>query len=236
MPPLNAMELMAAAPSSSVFVLPTTRGAHEVTRYGLVALKLTMSVRPKLLLPCLITLKLPTAYMVVPQRAIWRICSVGLDLVARRGVLLAGRADTAPGGGGWPPVPACAAGMLSGSTAPAVATTTAARYLRTTSPTVTSVPRGTLSTSYPFGNVSPVQRSTGRTDGHVRATHRPGCRRDHRGGPAAAFPSPRATCHDDLMTDAYSPTQAFRDARDLLLRLREDYPAARAGFTWPAAG
>ena len=35
------------------------------------------------------------------------------------------------------------------------------------------------------------------------------------------------------MTDAPSATQAFRDARDLLLRHREDYPAARAGFTWP---
>src|SRR6202035_3676905 len=29
------------------------------------------------------------------------------------------------------------------------------------------------------------------------------------------------------------PTQAFRNARDLLLRHREDYPAALAGFTWP---
>ena len=30
-----------------------------------------------------------------------------------------------------------------------------------------------------------------------------------------------------------SPTAAFRDARDLLLRLREDYPAAKAEFRWP---
>jgi acetyl-CoA synthetase len=35
------------------------------------------------------------------------------------------------------------------------------------------------------------------------------------------------------MTDARSPTQAFRNARDLLLRHRQDYPAALAGFTWP---
>ena len=35
------------------------------------------------------------------------------------------------------------------------------------------------------------------------------------------------------MTDAPSPTQVFRDARDLLLRHREDYPAALAGFSWP---
>ena len=30
-----------------------------------------------------------------------------------------------------------------------------------------------------------------------------------------------------------SPTAAFRDARDLLLRLREDYAAAKAEFRWP---
>ena len=35
------------------------------------------------------------------------------------------------------------------------------------------------------------------------------------------------------MTDAPSPTQVFRDSRDLLLRHREDYPAALAGFSWP---
>jgi acetyl-CoA synthetase len=35
------------------------------------------------------------------------------------------------------------------------------------------------------------------------------------------------------MTDAPSPTQVFRDARDLLLRHREDYPAALAEFSWP---
>jgi acetyl-CoA synthetase len=35
------------------------------------------------------------------------------------------------------------------------------------------------------------------------------------------------------MTDAPSPTQVFRDSRDQLLRHREDYPAALAGFSWP---
>jgi acetyl-CoA synthetase len=35
------------------------------------------------------------------------------------------------------------------------------------------------------------------------------------------------------MTDSLPGTAAFRDARDLLLRLREDYAAARREFTWP---
>ncbi|HUY50812.1 MAG TPA: AMP-binding protein [Streptosporangiaceae bacterium] len=35
------------------------------------------------------------------------------------------------------------------------------------------------------------------------------------------------------MTDAQSPTLAFRAARDLLLRHREDYPAAMGEFSWP---
>src|SRR3984885_13628308 len=47
------------------------------------------------------------------------------------------------------------------------------------------------------------------------------------------IPIARPSCHDVLMTDAQSPTQAFRNARDLLLRYREDYPAALAEFTWP---
>ena len=82
----------------------------------------------------MIELKLPTAYMVPPQSTSWRTCSVGLDAVARRGVLLAGAADTTPRGGGPPPVPACAAGMLNGSSPPAIATATATTYLRTIAP------------------------------------------------------------------------------------------------------
>ncbi|MGP7996472.1 MAG: AMP-binding protein [Streptosporangiaceae bacterium] len=35
------------------------------------------------------------------------------------------------------------------------------------------------------------------------------------------------------MTDEQSPTLAFRAARDLLLRHREDFAAAQAGFSWP---
>jgi acetyl-CoA synthetase len=35
------------------------------------------------------------------------------------------------------------------------------------------------------------------------------------------------------MTDSASPTAAFRAARDLLLRNREDYESARREFTWP---
>ena len=35
------------------------------------------------------------------------------------------------------------------------------------------------------------------------------------------------------MTDSHQPTPAFRAARDLLLRHRDDYPAALRAFTWP---
>jgi hypothetical protein len=76
-------------------------------------------------------LKVPTAYIVAPHWTIWRIWSRGVDLAGRRGVLLAGLADTTPDGGGPPPVPACAAGMLNGSRLPAVATAAATMYLRT---------------------------------------------------------------------------------------------------------
>jgi acetyl-CoA synthetase len=38
------------------------------------------------------------------------------------------------------------------------------------------------------------------------------------------------------MTDSMPGTAAFRNARDLLLRLREDYAAARREFAWPALG
>src|ERR1039457_1845395 len=91
------MELIASAPSLFVLVLPTTAGAQDVTVYGLVALKLTRSVRARVWLPCLMELKLPTAYMVPPHWAIWRTCCVGLDVAGRWGVLLAG------GGGATPP-------------------------------------------------------------------------------------------------------------------------------------
>ncbi|MGH3258064.1 MAG: AMP-binding protein, partial [Streptosporangiaceae bacterium] len=38
------------------------------------------------------------------------------------------------------------------------------------------------------------------------------------------------------MTESASPTAAFRAARDLLLRYREDYEGARREFTWPELG
>src|ERR1035437_3606548 len=40
-------------------------------------------------------------------------------------------------------------------------------------------------------------------------------------------------CHDVFMTDTTQGTSAFRAARDLLLRHREDYDAAMSQFSWP---
>ena len=54
-----------------------------MTVYGLLALKLTRSLREKVWLPFLMELKLPTAYMVLPHWTIWRICCVGLDVAGR---------------------------------------------------------------------------------------------------------------------------------------------------------
>src|ERR1700733_1508987 len=134
------MELIAAAPSSSVLVLPTTLGAHDVTVYGRLALKLKMSVRAYVLLPCLIELKLPTAYITPPHLASWRICSRGWDELARRGVVVAGAGDPTPAGGRSPPVPAWAAAMPSVSIPPAAVTAAAAMSLRTSSPHFTVCP------------------------------------------------------------------------------------------------
>ena len=68
-------------------------------------------------------------------------------------------------------------------------------------------------------------------DGRQRRRRRAAGRQPGRLG--RRIPIARPSCHDGLMTDAQSPTQAFRNARDLLLRHREDYPAALAEFTWP---
>src|ERR1700728_3422431 len=46
----------------------------------------------------------------------------------------------------------------------------------------------------------------------------------------AIFRSGAGNCHDRAMT---SSTAAFREARDLLLRHRADYDAARREFAWP---
>jgi hypothetical protein len=73
-----------------VLVLPTTLGAHDVTVYGAVALKLKMSVLAKLAVPFLIEVNVPTAYIVPPHCTSWRICSVGLDVESKCGVVVTG--------------------------------------------------------------------------------------------------------------------------------------------------
>src|SRR2546430_517749 len=50
-------------------------------------------------------------------------------------------------------------------------------------------------------------------------------------GSEVIFPAGGGSCHDRRMTSA---TDAFRAARDLLLRYRDDYDAARGSFEWPA--
>src|SRR5579859_5211659 len=50
------------------------------------------------------------------------------------------------------------------------------------------------------------------------------------------FPLETGSCHDGRMTSSTSAsasTGAFRAARDLLLRYRSDYAAARREFAWP---
>src|SRR5579859_5316928 len=52
------------------------------------------------------------------------------------------------------------------------------------------------------------------------------------------FPLETGSCHDGRMTSSASAsasasTGAFRAARDLLLRYRGDYAAARREFAWP---
>src|SRR6478736_1851223 len=49
-------------------------------------------------------------------------------------------------------------------------------------------------------------------------------------GMGVIFPAGGDSCHDRPMT---SSTDAFRAARDLLLRYRDDYDAARGSFEWP---
>ena len=50
------------------------------------------------------------------------------------------------------------------------------------------------------------------------------------------IPIALATCHDEPMSDVQSPTQAFRAARDLLLRHREDYAGGEGRIQLAAAG
>ena len=49
----------------------------------------------------------------------------------------------------------------------------------------------------------------------------------------AIFPAGADSCHDRPMT---ASTDAFRAARDLLLRYRDDYASARREFSWPELG
>src|SRR6266567_1807144 len=78
-----------------VLTLPLTFGFHDVTLYGAVALKLNALCRLKVVPPCWIDVKLPTAYMVPPHCTSCRTCSV-VPVGASAGVPLAGCVDTGP--------------------------------------------------------------------------------------------------------------------------------------------
>src|SRR5262249_37187043 len=69
--------------------VPLTLGAHEVTWYGAVWLKLKMLFRVKILLPWRIEVKDPTAYMVPPQATSCLICWV-VPVLWSAGVPVAG--------------------------------------------------------------------------------------------------------------------------------------------------
>src|SRR6266567_808932 len=98
-----------------VLTLPLTFGFHDVTLYGAVALKLNALCRLKVVPPCWIDVKLPTAYMVPPHCTSCRTCSV-VPVGASAGVPLAGCVDTGP--------LAASAGAASPSTLAATVPTT----------------------------------------------------------------------------------------------------------------
>src|SRR5262249_57740365 len=75
--------------------VPLTLGAHEVTWYGAVWLKLKMLFRVKILLPWRIEVKDPTAYMVPPQATSCLICWV-VPVLWSAGVPVAGGGGTRP--------------------------------------------------------------------------------------------------------------------------------------------
>jgi hypothetical protein len=77
--------------------VPLTSGAHDVTVYGAVALKLNASCRVILTPDCMIVVKSPTAYMIPPHSVSCRICSAG-PASGNAGVPVAGCGDTGPGG------------------------------------------------------------------------------------------------------------------------------------------
>src|SRR6266702_1562730 len=108
LPPLNAI----------VLTVPLTFGFHEVTVNGAVARKLKMLFRVNEPLDPLILVKVPTAYMVPPQCAIWRIVSVVL-VASSVGVPASGLGDTLPA---W-----ASAGTAGAHSAPAVIPAISAR-------------------------------------------------------------------------------------------------------------
>src|SRR5215470_17316827 len=75
--------------------VPLTLGAHEVTWYGAVWLKLKMLFRVKIWLPWRIEVKDPTAYMVPPQATSCLICWI-VPVLWSAGVPLSGWGDTGP--------------------------------------------------------------------------------------------------------------------------------------------
>src|SRR6516165_11144009 len=78
-----------------VSTVPLTFGSHEVTAYGAVALKLNALFLGLVVVPDLIEVNVPTAYMVPPHCTSWRTCSV-VPVSASVGVPLAGVGDAGP--------------------------------------------------------------------------------------------------------------------------------------------
>ena len=66
--------------------IPLTSEFQDVIVYGLDALKLKTLFARRSCRPCVIAVKVPTAYMVLPHCASWRTCSV-VPVLASCGVL-----------------------------------------------------------------------------------------------------------------------------------------------------
>src|SRR5262249_28252607 len=103
--------------------------AQLVTVNGEVAWKLKTLLRVKVLLPFLIAVNVPTAYIVPPHCTSWRICSTWLVFAGSCGKLVGGVGETTPAGGAPPTVPACAASRPTESAAAAELSTI--RYFHT---------------------------------------------------------------------------------------------------------
>src|SRR6266545_5720026 len=96
--------------------IPLAFGFHDVTVYGLVALKLNTLFRAYVVPFQLIAVNVPTAYIVPPHWASCRTCSV-VPVLASWGVPEAGVADTGPVAA---PAGAAAATMPTASAAAAM--------------------------------------------------------------------------------------------------------------------